>query len=133
MEMVILKSVDELLEHIKDVQKSAIDLSKESTLNMSAFIEKNSLEIDDDVATAMQYQDIISQQLSATIEAIQSVQNSLDRFTHSYKADESLAVENISKLQQKVQKALVEAKDKKERFSGKSSQTDDEFEEIEFF
>lgn len=130
-EMVILNSVDELLSHIKDVQQDAINLSRESLLMISGFIEKNSLEVDEDVATALQYQDIISQQLMATIEAIESVQKSIYRFSHSYQTDENLAMDSMKKLQEKLSIALNEAKDKKNRFSGKFA-TDDA-DEIEFF
>ncbi|MFA6195674.1 MAG: hypothetical protein WC656_03405 [Sulfurimonas sp.] len=129
--MVILNSVDELLSHIKEVQQDAIDLSRESLLMISSFIEKNNLEIDADVANALQYQDIISQQLTATIEAINSVQSSINRFSHSYQTDESLVVESMKKLQDKLGAALDEAKDKKNRFSGKLADNDSD--EIEFF
>ena len=131
--MVILNSVDELLSHIKEVQQDAIDLSRESLLMISSFIEKNSLEIDADVANALQYQDIISQQLTATIEAINSVQSSIYRFSHSYQTDENLVVESIKKLEDKLSAALGEAKDKKSRFSGRVASDDATIEEIEFF
>ncbi len=131
--MVILNSVDELLSHIKEVQQDAISLSRESLLMISNFIEKNSLEIDNDVVTALQYQDIISQQLTATIEAINSVQSSLDRFSHSYQTDENLVLESMKKLQDKFGVVLSEAKDKKSRFAGKSVNSDVPSEEIEFF
>lgn len=131
--MLILNSVDELLSHIKDVQQDVINLSSESLLMISSFIERNNLEIDNDVATALQYQDIISQQLTATIEAIKSVQSSIDRYSHSYQMDESLVVESMKKLQDKLDIALSEAKDKKSRFSGKFAANDADTEEIEFF
>lgn len=131
--MVILNSVDELLSHIKDVQKDVITLSSESLMMISNFIEKNSLEIDNDVATALQYQDIISQQLNATIEAINSVQSSIYRFSHSYQTDEGLVVESMKKLQDKLGVALQEAKEKKSRFAGKLADSDADTQEIEFF
>jgi hypothetical protein len=130
-EMVILNSVDELLTHIKDVQKDAITLSRDSLLMITHFIEKNSLEADEEVATALQYQDIISQQLMATIEAIESVQKSIYRFSHSHQTDENLAMDSMKKLQDKLHIALHEAKDKKDRFSGKFATNGAE--EIEFF
>ncbi|MCD4667143.1 MAG: hypothetical protein K8R44_00855, partial [Sulfurimonas sp.] len=68
--MVILNSVDNLLEHIQDVQEDVISLSNDSLLKMSSYIEANNLEVDDDISTALQYQDIITQQLTATMEAI---------------------------------------------------------------
>jgi len=131
--MVLLNSMGELLSHIKDVQQDVISLSSESLLMISSFIEKNNLEIDNDVATALQYQDIISQQLSATIETITSVQMSIERFSHSYQTDENLVVDSMKKLQDKLGIALGEAKDKKSRFAGKLALNDEDTQEIEFF
>ena len=131
--MVILNSVDELLQHIKDVQTDVIELSNDSLLKMSSFIEKNSLEIDEGISTALQYQDIITQQLNASIEAIDSMKNSIKRFNHAFESDESLANESIQKLQEKLHVTLQEAKDKKDRFSGKTAGSAAETEDIEFF
>jgi len=130
--MLILNSVDSLLEHIKSVQEDVINLSHDSIVKINGFIEKNNLEVDDDVLTAMQYQDIVSQQLNATIEAIDSMRSSIEIFSHAYKSDENLATESITKLQEKLNATLKEAQDKKDRFSGKSAfeNADDE---IEFF
>ena len=128
----MLDSVDELLSHIKDVQLDVIELSKESLLKMSAFLEKNELEIDDDIATALQYQDIMTQQLTATIDAIESMKKSIDIFSHAYKSDEGLAQESMLKLKEKLNATLQDAQDKKSRFSGKFSEENVD-EDIEFF
>lgn len=128
----ILDSIDELLVHIKDVQSDVIELSGESLMKMSGFIEKNGLEIDEDISTALQYQDIITQQLNASIEAIDSMQKSIEIFSHAFKSDEGLVNESLTKLQEKLTATLQEAKDKKSRFSGKHApeHADDD---IEFF
>jgi arginine repressor len=131
--MTVLNSVDSLLDHIKMVQEDVIQLSNDSLLKMGNYIEKNKLEVDDDIATALQYQDIITQQLSATIEAIESVKGSINRFSHAYENDENLVKESMSKLQDKLNTALEQAKDKKNRFSGKTAQSGDADDEIEFF
>ena len=131
--MVIINSFDNLLVHIKEVQEDVIGLSNESLLKMSAYIDKNKLEVDDDILTALQYQDIITQQLSATIEAIDSMRNSMSRFSFAYEQDENLAKESMNKLQEKLSLTLEEAKDKKNRFSGKTAEDDAENDEIEFF
>jgi len=130
--MLMFDPVDDLLSHIKDVQVDVIELSNESLMKMSAFMEKNGLEIDDDIATALQYQDIITQQLAATIEAIENMKKSLDIFSHAYKSDEGLAQQSMIKLKEKLRITLQDAKDKKNRFSGKFSE-DNADEEIEFF
>ena len=131
--MLILKSVDELLEHIKDVQTSVKNLSSDSLMNMSAFMEKNKLEVDDDIAIAFQYQDIITQQLDASIEAINSMRSSIEIFSHAFKSDEDLANGSLLKLQEKLSIALQEAKEKKERFAGQTAGTSSDNDEIEFF
>ncbi len=130
--MLILNSVDSLLEHIKNVQEDVINLSHDSIVKINSYIEKNNLEVDDDVLTAMQYQDIVSQQLNATIEAIDSMRSSIEIFSHAYKSDENLATESITKLQEKLNTTLKEAQDKKDRFSGKSA-LEDADDAIEFF
>lgn len=131
--MNILNSVDELLEHIKEVQLDVMSLSSDSLLKMSNYIEKNSLEIDEDISTALQYQDIITQQLNATVEAIDSMKNSIKVFNHTYESDTNLVNDNLNKLQEKLHAALEEAKEKKSRFSGKCTDKDTQSDEIEFF
>ena len=131
--MVILNAVDELLQHIKDVQSDVMELSNDSLLKMSNFIEKNGLEIDEDISTALQYQDIITQQLNASVEAIDSMKSSINRFNHAFESDENLVNESMQKLQEKLHATLQEAKDKKNRFSGKTAGIDAETEDIEFF
>ena len=131
--MLILKSVDDLLEHIKEVQTSVKILSNDSLMSMNSFMQKNNLEIDDEIATAFQYQDIITQQLDASLEAIESMRKSIAIFSHAYKSDEDLANGSLLKLQEKLNSALAQAKEKKERFSGKSNGDVSENDEIEFF
>lgn len=131
--MLILKSVDSLLAHLEDVQKDVMSLSKESLMKVSSYVENHSLEIDDDLSTALQYQDIITQQLTATEEAIKSMRKSLERFSHAFDNDEILVQDSMLKLEEKLNKTLELAKEKKNSFSGKTAQTDADNEEIEFF
>jgi hypothetical protein len=130
--MMMLDSIEELLIHIKEVQLDVIELSNESLMKMSSFMEKNGLEIDEDISTALQYQDIVTQQLNASIEAIDSMNKSIEIFSHAFKSDEGLANESLAKLQEKLTATLKEAKDKKSRFSGKHAPEHAE-DEIEFF
>jgi len=131
--MLILNSVDDLLAHIENVQSNVKKLSGDSLMKMSDFMEINKIEIDENLATAFQYQDIINQQLDATLDAIKSMRSSIDVFSHAYKNDESLVNDNLLKLQEKLEKTLKEAKEKKERFAGKSDEDSTGNEEIEFF
>lgn len=128
----IFDSLHELLEHIKQVELDTIKISKESQLKLSSFMEKNGMELDDEAAEAMQYQDIISQQLSATIEAIELVQKNLQMFSHNFKEDEKIADDSVIKLRAKLATVLDEAKAKKAAFSGNIKDKPDEY-EIEFF
>lgn len=130
--MVMLDAIEELLTHIKEVQLDVIELSNESLMKMSSFMEQNGLEIDDDISTALQYQDIITQQLNASIEAIDSMQKSIDIFTHAYKNDEGLVNESMAKLKEKLAVTLQDAKEKKSRFAGKVAQESAD-DEVEFF
>ncbi len=127
----MLSAIKELLEHIKEVQLDTIKLSQDSTMMLSRFIEDSKIELDDNAATALQYQDIISQQLSATIEAIESTEKSIDIFESAYQSDEIVVTGSLEKLQKKLTKTLEDAKRKRDAFSGKL--THDKEDEIEFF
>lgn len=129
--MTMLSSINELLSHIKDVENDTIKLSQESMIILSEFIEKNGIELDENAANALQYQDIISQQLSATIAAISSVQNSIEMFENAYKSDERIASDSFEKLNNKLIKTLSEAKNKRDAFSGNLHNESEV--EIEFF
>ncbi len=128
----IFDSLHELLEHIKQVEQDTINISKEAQMKLSTFMENKNIELDDDAAEALQYQDIVSQQLSATIEAIELVQKNLLMFSHTFKADEKIADDSIVKLRSKMNTVLKEARAKKEAFSGHLKSQSDE-NEIEFF
>jgi len=128
----IFDSLNDLLEHIKQVERDTITISKEAQLKLSSFLEHNNIEIDDEAAEALQYQDIVSQQLSATIEAIELVQKNLQMFTHTFKQDEMIADESVHKLRSKMDVVLEQAKAKKEAFSGHVKDKTDEH-EVEFF
>lgn len=128
----IFDSLNELLEHIKQVEQDTINISKEAQMKLSAFIERNEIQIDDEAAEALQYQDIVSQQLSATIEAIELVQKNLQMFAHTFKEDEKIADESVLKLRSKMNAVLLQARAKKDAFSGHVKDSSDEH-EIEFF
>jgi hypothetical protein len=76
------------------------------------------------------YQDIIAQQLSATIEAIENAQTHLRFFTRAFSEDDLMAVESIEKMHNKLTAALDTAKQKHGAYGGKLQHDDDG---IEFF
>ena len=129
--MLMLTSINELLEHIKEVQVDTIKLSQDSTMMLSRFIEENNIELDENAATSLQFQDIISQQLNATIEAIDSVQKSIEIFENAYQSDEKVVSGSMGKLQKKLKATLTNARLKREAFSGKLRH--ENIDEIEFF
>lgn len=130
--MKVLESVNSILEHVKAVEADVTTMSKESQMKMVQFLESQNLTITDEVAEAMQYQDIIAQQLSATIEAIETTQKSLALFLHAFTEDEDIATSSVIKLEKKLEGALEQARNSQQSFSGKLKQDDDE-DGIEFF
>lgn len=131
--MVFLETVNHLLEHIKEVETDTIELTKKSQLLLTSFIEKSGLTLDDETLEAMQYQDIISQQLSATIEAIEDVQVSIKQFNQAFSEDDAAAVERLDSMQNKLTNALEIAKQKRSRFAGKTAGDAGNDDGIEFF
>ena len=119
-------------DYIAELERKVDALENTQSQNHD-YMQENNLEIDDKIATAFQYQDIITQQLDASLEAIDSMRQSIAVFSHAFKSDEDLANGSLMKLQEKLNSALKEAKEKKERFSGKSADNISENDEIEFF
>jgi len=128
----MFSSLNNLLEHIKEVERDTIQISQSAQMKLSNFIEEKNIELTDEATEALQYQDIVSQQLSATVEAISLVQKSIQIFAHNFEADEKLIDENSLKLRKKLDDVLSEAKAKKEAFSGNVKDSSNE-NEIEFF
>jgi hypothetical protein len=129
--MQFLHTLDGLLEHIKSVEGETIELTKKAQLQMIRFIEQQGLTPDDETLEVMQYQDIIAQQLGATIEAIENAQTHLQSFIRSFSEDDSLATQNLEKMQSKLTSALERAKEKHSAFGGKIQHQDDDG--VEFF
>ena len=129
--MQFLHTLDGLLEHIKSVERETIEMTQKAQLQVVRFIEKKSLILDDETLEVMQYQDIIAQQLGATIEAIENAQKHLQYFTRAFNEDDSLAAENLEKMHGKLTSALNRAREKHSAFGGKIQHQDDDG--IEFF
>lgn len=129
--MMFLNTLNTLLEHIKAVESETISLTKEAQLRMVRLLEKNGITPDDETLEAMQYQDIIAQQLSATIEAIESVQGHVQYFLHAFNQDDTIASDSMNKMESKLTMALEKAKEKRAAFSGKLQHEADDG--IEFF
>lgn len=130
MQIELFESIKFLLDHIKDVEEDVREMTKESYLVISkVFAEQKDLP--DEALETLQYQDIISQQLSATIEAIESVEENINYFLHSTKEDTMMMSSNLDRLGKKLEKATEEARKKRDAFKGKVNS--DMEDEIEFF
>lgn len=126
----MIVSLDALLEHVKQVEEEIISLSKDSFLQLHEVISRNNVALDDKSIEAMQYQDIVSQQLGATIEAIEEARISLkDADISGCECDENVSVV-LESLGSKLDDVLVAAQMKHSAFSGKVHNED---ESIEFF
>lgn len=129
--MIFIQTLNELLDHIKSVQAETMEMSKDAQMRIASFLEKNQLQPDDETLEAMQYQDIISQQLSATIEAIENVQQHLQYMDHAMREDDAIATKSIQKMQEKLNVALERAKAKHSGFGGKMHHSEEDG--VEFF
>lgn len=128
--MVLMDRVDELLEHIKMVETDTIELTRVAQIQVATFIESKELVLDDDTLEVMQYQDIISQQLSATIEAIESVQSGISELEHSFAKEER--AETLDVMSERLRSVIEHAKERHSAFSGKTVDGSDD-DGIEFF
>ncbi len=126
-----LQTLDRLLEHVIDVEREMITLSAEAHRRISAWITASGGEITDDVVEALQYQDILSQQLSATIEAIESVRRHVGGICDASSGRDAEGDEAMERIDTHLAEILETAQSKRLAFGGRVHQDDDEG--IEFF
>ena len=130
MQIELLESIKFLLDHIKDVEEDIRSMTKESYMTISKVFAEHP-DLPDEALETLQYQDIISQQLSATVDAIESVQDNINYYLHSTKEDSAMMRKNLEKLAGKLSKATDDAREKRAAFQGKMGS--DAHDEIEFF
>ncbi|MEA1917175.1 MAG: hypothetical protein U9N42_06565 [Campylobacterota bacterium] len=118
--MVTLTSLNHLLEHIKVVQEDVLNMSSSSSQLVEQFLEDSGVELDDNIVKAMQLQDITTQQLNGVIETLTAISEKLSN-------KDTVVFDDI------IASELIEAKNKKDRFSGKSVSQELDLDEIEFF
>jgi len=119
--MQFLQTLNGLLAHIRMVEAETIELTRKGHLQLVEFIKKNSLHLDDETLEMMQYQDIIAQQLSATIEAIETMQAHLNNKEN-----------HLDEMDDKLTSVLKRAQEKHSAFGGKTQHHD--FDDgVEFF
>ena len=106
------------LEHIKEVQSCIIELNHDAMTLLGDKIFDADIEISEDGYVALQHQDILTQQLNATIELIEMINK------HILKGDFESLNKNISS-------SLDIAKAKKDAFSGNAfEQKHEDFSEL---
>ena len=128
----ILSSVLAIMRHVKEVQVEILTLNQQSS---DAFIRHLQLKDDvlsDEVLNGMQFQDIITQQLNAIVEAITSVEKSVTIHLRAAHEDNEILHESFFKLHNKMLSSLEEAKKKKEAVGGYAL-VEESQDELEFF
>lgn len=114
----VFSSIVKILKHIENVQKNVQELSERSVVSFHTFIEKNNLIADEKTLEGFQYQDIITQQLSAVSEAIAAIEKNITFYLHAVKHDQNTVEESNEKLTTSLIKSLQTAKEKQDAFSG---------------
>lgn len=126
----IFNIILEVLRHIKNVEIDVKERSLQTAKSFSSAISSGEIVPTNDVVCALQYQDIISQQLTATVEAIDAIDHSISVWLHAYQNDSSMLTDGLLRLDEKLKISLEEARKKKAAFSGREDTSQDE---IEFF
>lgn len=101
----LLSTLQSALDHIKDVQASVTELNHESMSLLNDAIFEADVEINEEGFIALQHQDILTQQLSATTELIEMINKHINE-------------SSIESLTQKITASIEVAKAKKDAFSG---------------
>jgi len=126
----VLHSLTQLLAHVKQVESEMITLSADSVNTFSDLVNKHQIPLDDRAIEAMQFQDIVTQQLGATIEAMEAFEMALGHI-QTLECGKDETIQNVlAQTQSSMETALADAKDKSDRFSGKLHHAN---EDIEFF
>lgn len=128
--MMSLGTLDPLLKHLIEVESEMITLSAKAHRTIAEWIRATHLEVSDEVLEAMQYQDILSQQLGATIEAIGRLRELSSQNSDTEHQADLITMEKIGLMDTKLVEILEKAQQKRAAFSGKSDPDD---EGIEFF
>lgn len=124
-------TLDRLLAHVMEVESEMIDLSGRAHRKISQWIGETGAQPSDEVLEALQYQDILSQQLSATVEAIATLRSQMERMADLPLREEPELEEKVAVADVKLQEALETALSKHSAYRGRAdAETDDG---IEFF
>jgi hypothetical protein len=120
----VLNSAIDMINHFEEVEKNIISESKQSSMELARLIDDGKINATEEVIDALQYQDIVSQRLSATVEAMENTK----KFIQEYVDDNMCPEEFLDKLSFTLQNAIK----KQLAFEG-SHDTDDTKEDDIFF
>ena len=101
----MLNTLQDALQHIKDVQSNVTELNHSSMTKLGDSIFDSGIDICEDGFIALQHQDILTQQLNATSELLEMICKHIDESKED-------------SLKKNIASALTVAKAKKEAFSG---------------
>jgi hypothetical protein len=102
---VLLSTIQTVLDHVTQVQKDVTKLNHDSMSLLNDEIFEADLELSDDAFIALQHQDILTQQFSATSELLEMINKYIDE-------------SNFYSLEKNISDALIVARRKKDAFSG---------------
>jgi len=125
-------SVDELLGHISTVEEDVGSFTYDAFMAVQKYISDNNLVVDDELTMALQSQDVIAQQLSATMDAIKSCREGISDFEAYLTTDVEKAKKDLDAITSKFQDAITKAKDRRSAYLGRMHSQDDG-DEVEFF
>lgn len=122
-----------LLDHIKSVQNDIMENTKIQTMDMLDFLNENKIKPDNRMMHMLQYNDILSQQLSAINVAIDSINENIHIHTEEIADSYVKITKNFEDLNVKLNYDIEDAKRKRNAFNGRFNNTNEEEDEVEFF
>lgn len=120
----VINATIDMINHFKGVEENIISVSKDSSLRLANLIENGTIQANEEVVLALQYQDIVSQRLSATMEAMEETNKYLQQYAKDVLCTEEFLEHLSFTLQNAIKKQLA--------FEG-NCDTDDSSEDDIFF
>jgi len=128
----LFNSIDELLNHISVVEQDVGTFTYDAFMVVQKYISDNNLEVSDELALALQSQDVIAQQLSATMDAINGFRDGISHFEAYLATDIEKVKHDIDEITKKFDDATAKAVERREAYMGRM-QNKNEDDEVEFF
>lgn len=130
----ILEAIQETLIHITKVQRDIAELTYKSSETLIKEFSQSGISISAESFEAIQLQDIIAQQYTAIIEAVEDMEKNITAHLKALRTDNEILYSGLQKLHIKMEQSLKEAKRKREAFAGLSFEKEkQQRDELEFF